>query len=117
VLEAKKVRVDLSVEAAAEVDAEMMQRVFLNLVVNAAQAVAEGGRLSIAGWDRSVAFSDDGPGIAPEILERIFTPFLTSKTKGTGLGLAIAHKIVEAHGGTIEAKNGPDEGAIFTIRL
>jgi two-component system, sporulation sensor kinase E len=116
-LDAKKVRVDVSVEAEAEIDGEMMQRVFLNVVANAAQAVEEGGRLSIAGWERAVAFTDDGPGIAPEILEKIFTPFLTSKTKGTGLGLAIAHKIVEAHGGTIEAKNGPGGGATFTIRL
>ena len=117
ILEPKRVRVDLSVEAKAEVDGEMMQRVFLNIIANAAQAVREGGRLSIAGEDRAIAFADDGPGIAPEILEKIFTPFLTTKTKGTGLGLAIAHKIVEAHGGTIEAKNGPGGGATFTIRL
>ena len=117
ILEPKRVRVDLGVEATAEVDGEMMQRVFLNIIANAAQAVGEGGRLSIAGGDSAIAFSDDGPGIAPEILEKIFTPFLTTKTKGTGLGLAIAHKIVEAHGGTIEAKNGPGGGATFTIRL
>ena len=117
ILEARRVRVDVSVDAKADVDGEMMQRVFLNIIANAGQAVGEGGRLSIAGADRSIAFGDDGPGIAPEILEKIFTPFLTSKTKGTGLGLAIAHKIVEAHGGAIEAKNGPEGGAIFTIRL
>jgi signal transduction histidine kinase len=117
VLEDKRVRVDVSVEAKADVDGEMMQRAFLNIIANAGQAVGDGGRLSIAGGDRSIAFSDDGPGIAPEILEKIFTPFLTTKTKGTGLGLAIAHKIVEAHGGTIEAKNGPGGGATFTIRL
>ena len=116
-LEARKVRVDLDVEAIAEIDGDMMQRVFLNIIANAAQAVEEGGRLSIAGADRAIAFTDDGPGIAPEILEKIFTPFLTTKTKGTGLGLAIAHKIVEAHGGTIEAKNGPGGGATFAIRL
>jgi signal transduction histidine kinase len=117
VLDARKVRVDITVEAEAEIDGDMMQRVFLNIIANAAQAVAEGGRLSIAAWDRAIAFTDDGPGIAPEILEKIFTPFLTTKTKGTGLGLAIAHKIVEAHGGSIEAKNGPGGGATFTIRL
>ena len=95
----------------------MMQRVFLNIVANAAQAVEAGGRLSIHASERTVVFSDDGPGIPAAILERMFTPFLTSKTKGTGLGLAIAHKIVEAHGGAIEAKNGPAGGATFTIRL
>jgi two-component system, sporulation sensor kinase E len=115
----KEIRVEVRFDGMvlAEVDGEMMQRVFLNIVSNAVQAVAPGGRLWIAGSGRTITFSDDGPGIAPEILEKIFTPFLTSKTKGTGLGLAIAHKIVEAHGGAIEAKNGPDAGAIFTIRL
>src|SRR5204862_4585931 len=114
-LEERRVRVEVLADGAeAEVDGEMMQRVFLNIVANAAQAVAIGGRLSIAASGRTVAFSDDGPGIAPAILEKIFTPFLTSKTKGTGLGLAIAHKIVEAHGGAIEAKNGPAGGATVT---
>jgi signal transduction histidine kinase len=115
----KGIRVEVRFDGmiVAEVDGEMIQRVFLNIVSNAVQAVAPGGRLWIAGSGRTVTFSDDGPGIAPEILERIFTPFLTSKTKGTGLGLAIAHKIVEAHGGAIEAQNGPGGGAIFTIRL
>ncbi|HZE96002.1 MAG TPA: ATP-binding protein [Planctomycetota bacterium] len=117
-VEAKRVEIDVRAGvAAAEMDGEMMQRVFLNLASNAVQAVAPGGRLSVVASGRTIAFCDDGPGIAPEILEKLFTPFLTSKTKGTGLGLAIAHKIVEAHGGTIEAKNGPAGGATFTINL
>jgi len=117
-LEEKRVRVDVRVDgAAAEMDGEMMQRVFLNIVSNAAQAVGLGGRLTVSAAGRAITFTDDGPGIAPEILEKMFTPFLTSKTKGTGLGLAIAHKIVEAHGGTLEAKNGPSGGATFTITL
>ena len=117
-LDAKKVQVEHWTDsAAAEVDGDMVQRVFLNLIVNAAQAVAVGGRLSIVGSARTIAFSDNGPGIAPEILEKLFTHFLTSKTKGTGLGLAIAHKIIEAHGATITAKNGSTGGATFTIRL
>ena len=115
----KRIRVELRFDGlvVAEVDGEMMQRVFLNILSNAVQAVGTGGRIAVAASGRTLVFSDDGPGIAPEILEKIFTPFLTSKTKGTGLGLAIAHKIVEAHGGAIEAKNGPDGGAVFTIRL
>jgi signal transduction histidine kinase len=117
-LQEKGVRVELQAAgAAAEVDGEMMQRVFLNIIANAAQAVEAGGRLSIVASEGTVTFADDGPGIAPAILEKLFTPFLTSKTQGTGLGLAIAHKIVEAHGGGIEAKNGPEGGATFTIRL
>lgn len=115
----KRVRVELRFEGmvVADVDGEMMQRVFLNILSNAVQAVEAGGRIEIAASGRTISFADDGPGIAPEILEKIFTPFLTSKTKGTGLGLAIAQKIVEAHGGVIEAKNGPGGGATFTIRL
>ena len=103
--------------AAAEVDGDMMQRVFLNIIANAAQAVPVGGRLAIGASERTIVFCDDGPGIAAGMLEKMFTPFLTSKTKGTGLGLAIAHKIVEAHGGAIDAKNNPGGGATFTIRL
>ena len=117
-VEEKRMRVEVRVEGAeAEVDGEMMQRVFLNIIANAAQAVEPGGRLSVAAAERTITFADDGPGIPASILEKMFTPFLTSKTKGTGLGLAIAHKIVEAHGGAIEAKNGPAGGATFTIRL
>jgi signal transduction histidine kinase len=113
----KRVAVQIRGAGEAEMDGEMMQRVFLNIAMNAVQAVGPGGRLEVGIDGRSIAFSDDGPGIAPGILEKIFTPFLTSKTKGTGLGLAIAHKIVEAHGGIIEAKNGPGGGATFTITL
>jgi two-component system, sporulation sensor kinase E len=117
-LEEKRVRVDVRADgASAEMDGEMIQRVFLNIVSNAVQAVGVGGRLTVSAEGRTISFADDGPGIAPEILEKMFTPFLTSKTKGTGLGLAIAHKIVEAHGGTLEAKNGPAGGATFTITL
>jgi signal transduction histidine kinase len=118
VIEEKRVTVTIRTgDAEAEMDGDMMQRVFLNIVGNAVQAVGPGGRLTIEAGDRSIRFTDDGPGIPPEILEKLFTPFLTSKTKGTGLGLAIAHKIVEAHGGTIEAKNGPGGGATFSITL
>jgi two-component system, sporulation sensor kinase E len=117
-LEEKRVRVDVRADgASAEMDGEMIQRVFLNIVSNAVQAVGVGGRLTVSAEGRTISFADDGPGIAPEILDKMFTPFLTSKTKGTGLGLAIAHKIVEAHGGTLEAKNGPAGGATFTITL
>ncbi len=117
-IDEKRVRVEVRVgEIAAEVDGEMMKRVFLNIAANAVQAVGTAGRLTIEASGRTIRFADDGPGIAPEILEKLFTPFLTSKTKGTGLGLAIAHKIIEAHGGTLEAKNGPRGGATFSITL
>jgi signal transduction histidine kinase len=117
-LEEKAVRVERRGEAGeVDADGEMIARVLLNVVRNAAQAMSPGGTLAIEYAERSVCVADDGPGIPAEILPRIFTPFLTSKTKGTGLGLAIAHKIVEAHGGTIEVGNGTERGARVTIRL
>jgi signal transduction histidine kinase len=114
----KRIEVTLDLDgAAADVDGDMVRRVFLNLILNAAQAMEPGGSLTIRARGRSISFSDTGPGIPAEILEKLFTPFVTSKAKGTGLGLAIAQKIVEAHGGAIEAKNSPEGGAVFTVRL
>jgi signal transduction histidine kinase len=95
----------------------MIARVFLNLILNAAQAMEPGGALRIAAHGTTVSFADSGAGIPPEVIDKLFTPFVTSKAKGTGLGLAIAQKIVEAHGGAIEARNNPGGGATFTVRL
>jgi len=103
--------------AEATVDREMIARVFLNLILNAAQAMEPGGGLRIAAHGTTVSFSDTGAGIPAEVIDKLFTPFVTSKAKGTGLGLAIAQKIVEAHGGAIEARNNPGGGATFTVRL
>lgn len=117
-LEEKNLEVILECdETPVDVDGDMMRRVFLNLILNAAQAMRPGGRLTIRSCGRTICLADNGPGIPPEILERLFAPFVTDKAKGTGLGLAIAHKIVEAHGGLIEARNDPAGGAVFTIRL
>lgn len=104
-------------DAVISLDAEMMQRVFLNIILNAVQAMGPEGTLTIEGDAAGVRFTDTGPGIPAEILEKLFTPFVTGKAKGTGLGLAIAQKIVEAHGGTIEAFNPPEGGATFVVKL
>ncbi len=103
--------------ATASVDPEMMRRVFLNIILNAAEAMEGGGRLRIEEDGGGVRFVDSGPGIPQEILDKLFTPFMTGKAKGTGLGLAIAQKIVEAHGGSIQAFNNPEGGATFVVRL
>ena len=104
-------------EATLEMDVEMMRRVFLNLILNAAQAMERGGTLTVTVEGRSVSFADTGAGIPAEVMDKLFAPFVTTKAKGTGLGLAIAQKIVEAHGGQIEAKNVPGGGAVFTVTL
>jgi signal transduction histidine kinase len=62
-----------------------------------------------------LAVSDTGPGISPEVLDRIFDPFFTTKSSGTGLGLAISYRIVQAHGGTMDVKSVPGEGATFLV--
>lgn len=98
-------------------------QVFLNLLVNAAQAIATRGsivvRTGVEGGEVVVRISDTGSGIAPEIIGKIFDPFFTTKPvgKGTGLGLHIAYKIVEAHNGRIDVDSTPGTGTTFTIRL
>jgi len=108
------------------VDYFQMQQVFLNLIVNAEQAMLEAhkhGVLTITvekvGESIKITFSDDGPGIPPENIPRIFNPFFTTKDigKGTGLGLSICHGIVTSHGGTITAQSQVGKGTRFIIEL
>ena len=128
------------------VDRRLLVRVLLNLVLNAAEAIGAredvaggrtggkgdpraasaempAGRIEIralaAGGRTEIIVEDDGPGIAPEHLEKLFDPFFTTKHTGTGLGLAIVHRIVEAHGGQITAANrpAPESGARFRMVL
>ena len=107
-------------------DAHQLMQVFLNLILNAEQAVHETRdrgtlriRLSKTSSSVSASFQDDGPGIVPEILPNIFDPFYTTKRpgRGTGLGLSISKAILREHGGTIEAASGPGGGAVFTVTL
>ena len=102
-------------------DPELIRRVLLNFILNAAQAMEAGGRLTLrtgAGAGEAwVSVDDTGPGLSAEAQEKIFTPFFTDKAKGTGLGLAIAHRIVEAHGGRIDVDNRPGRGVTFKIVL
>jgi PAS domain S-box-containing protein len=108
-----------------EADAGQIDRVVTNLVLNAVQAMPEGGIFTVAticapGGRNDiveVCLSDTGIGMTEETLGRLFTPFYTTKTKGTGLGLAIAQKIVDAHGGRIHVRSTPGAGAAFTLIL
>jgi signal transduction histidine kinase len=108
----------------AWVNAQEIKSVVLNLVVNALDSMDDGGTLRIGLRQRDrmaeVVFADTGCGMSPEILENIFEPFFTrSRTgKGTGLGLSISHRIINQHGGEIEAVSpGPNQGSTFTVRL
>jgi len=98
-------------------------QVLLNLVVNAAQAIPTRGAIDLGIAERDgkavITVRDNGRGIAPEHLEKMFTPFFTTKSsgEGTGLGLYVSRGIVEAHGGTIRAENAEGGGARFTIEL
>lgn len=97
-------------------------RVFQNLIHNAADAMTDGGCIHLRFETQANAvvthIQDTGPGLAPEIAGRLFEPFAThGKAHGTGLGLSICKKIVEDHGGRIEARNAPSGGAIFSFTL
>jgi len=107
-----------------EADPNQIEQVFMNLLINASQAMENDGKLSIeTGVDaRSdqivVRISDTGSGIPPENLDKIFDPFFTTKGhKGTGLGLSVSYGIIENHGGDIEVQSSPGEGTTFTITL
>ena len=102
-------------------DGEQLKQVFLNLVLNAVQAMSDGGRLSVS-LQRDPAhveiiFSDTGPGIAPEHLERIFTPFFTTRSDGIGLGLAITQRLVKKNGGALSVTSEPGKGTSFALTL
>ena len=103
--------------------AGQLRQVFVNLIVNALQAVGERGRVEVTarGGDGvvRVRVSDDGPGVAPADRERVFDPFFTTKPagKGTGLGLSVSYQIVRAHGGRIEVGVSPSGGACFDVVL
>ncbi len=123
-------------------DEAQLAQVFRNLIQNALQAIAgrRGGELSIVtrmatnfhmlrletqsprgvprrGRFLAIDFIDNGSGIAPEHLSRLFTPFFTTKTKGTGLGLAVSQKIVTQHGGAIRVESDPSQGTVFHVYL
>ncbi len=107
-------------EAEVWADRELMKQAILNLVINAIQAMDNGGRLTLKAivneGECIIQVGDTGCGIPPEAQKRIFDPFYTTKKKGTGLGLAIVHRIVEAHRGRITVSSSPGN-TTFTIRI
>ena len=102
-------------------DAELMERVFYNLVLNAAQASPRGGTVTVKtraeGRTAEIAVIDRGVGIGTAQMKDIFNPFFTTKPEGVGLGLAIVAKIVDEHGGKIAVESEPGKGSIFVVSL
>jgi two-component system, NtrC family, sensor histidine kinase HydH len=136
----QNVRLEMSLEPELPrilADAEQLKQVFINLALNAVQAMPDGGRLSVrtrrprqplelglsdsspryAADQVEVRVADSGAGIADDARDRIFIPFYTTKSKGTGLGLAISQRIVKAHGGSIEVQSRIGEGSEFIVRF
>ncbi len=104
-------------------DRAQMEQVIKNIVINAVQAMPHGGTLTVTTRCQpeqdiiDIDFADTGVGISAAKIDKICTPFFTTKTKGTGLGLAIVRKIVETHGGRLVIQSTPGEGSTFTVQL
>jgi len=124
---ARKQRVSLSFAAPTEpviveADADQMQQLLLNLMLNSLDVMPDGGALTVelAGAPSDQAellVRDTGPGVPAELLPRLFDPFVSTKETGIGLGLAVSHRIAERHGGTLTAANRANGGACFVLRL
>lgn len=114
-----EIRRDYPPAVSMPLDRQQLSQAMWNLVINGAEAMPDGGVLSIGlgPGPREIFVEDAGPGIPESIRNRIFNPFFTTKDRGTGLGLATVHAIVEAHGGTISVANGRQGGARFVIQL
>jgi len=111
------------IESLPEINADrsLLDHVFLNLIINAVQAMPHGGEIRISGKSDDtyveIMIWDQGTGIPQDLHEKIFDPFFTTKEKGTGLGLSIAYNIVKSHGGTLFFNSEEGKGTLFTVRL
>ncbi len=130
--DSSKVTIEVDADVSAWVvfvDAGQIERALINLVLNAIDAVendapAEGGRVWIRAHRHAddhtalrIAIEDNGPGMAPAILQRVFDPFFTTRDTGTGLGLAIVHRIAESNAGSVSASLGSSGGAVFVLNV
>ena len=104
-----------------DADPELLHRALSNLVLNAMDAMPNGGTLTLSARPRDnqieIRVTDTGEGLTPEECERLFTPYYTTKQHGTGLGLAVVQSVIADHGGTISVESRPPNGATFIITL
>ncbi|MDI6762097.1 MAG: GAF domain-containing protein [Thermodesulfobacteriota bacterium] len=106
-----------------QMDREQMKQAMLNLLLNAIQAMPEGGQLTLKGQNSKegqwihLSIEDSGMGISPEDIDQLFDPFFSTKEGGIGLGLSITHRIIDQHHGKMEVENAPEKGTIFTVWL
>lgn len=102
-------------------DGTALEQLFVNLLLNAAQAIGDGGRTTISvtleGPEVSVAIADNGVGIAPEHLESVLDPFFSTREAGTGLGLSVARQAAAAHGGSLRLRSEVGIGTTVEVRL
>jgi signal transduction histidine kinase len=104
-------------------DVNLMQQVFVNLLINAVEAIQENGVIRVQSYVNSnrktvgVRVENTGGGIPPDDMAKIFEPFFSTKTNGTGLGLAVSYGIVQKHGGNIQVSSRLGEGTQFTIEI
>jgi two-component system sensor histidine kinase HydH len=104
------------------IDPEQIKEALMNVLINAREAMTEGGTLTLAtrggeGGDVEIDVADTGSGIAPDHLARLFEPFFTTKTYGTGLGLTNVKRLVEDNGGTLAVTSNQGNGTTFTLRF
>ena len=104
-----------------EIDPDQVQQVLVNMILNAVQAMPEGGKLTIGAGEKDeflvVKIADTGYGIPDEAVDKIFDPLFTTKAKGIGLGLAVCKSTIDRHGGYIEVKSKPCKGTTFSMKL
>ncbi|OGF11188.1 MAG: hypothetical protein A2W00_10040 [Candidatus Eisenbacteria bacterium RBG_16_71_46] len=107
--------------APVTLDNESLKQVYLNLMLNALEALPEGGRITVGAAEHrgrfEVSVADNGPGIAPEVLQRLGAPFHTTKAKGSGLGLFLTYRLVRSAGGVLDIRGRPGEGTTCVVRL
>jgi signal transduction histidine kinase len=103
------------------IDSDLVKQAVLNIVINGVQAMESGGALAIAtrreGENALITIRDNGPGIAPDIRDKIFNLYFTTKKGGSGIGLAMAYRVVQLHHGSLEFTSIPEHGTTFYLRF